>query len=60
MSDSYPPSVVEKEWVATRGGVVVERGDTRKVVERKLRRQGKPAKAYEIMAVPKAHGSMFL
>lgn len=61
MSDLYSPSTtVEKEWAAIRDEEIAEKADTHGKVREALREQREDPDDYEIVALPKAYGSIWI
>lgn len=54
------PITIEKEWAAVDGEDIVLMAESKDGVETRLREQGYDPNDYDIVALPKAHNSMFI
>lgn len=53
-------TTVEKEWAAIQDEEIVVQRDTEKAVRDELRSRGESPDDYEIVALPKVHGSIWV
>lgn len=54
------PMPIEKEWAAVQQDEILLKRDTRDAAKKAARMEGLRPEHYEIVALPKAHGSVFL
>lgn len=54
------PIQIDKEWAAVDGNDIIVKADEKESVVAKLRKKGLDEGDYEIVALPKSHGSMFV
>jgi len=67
MNDSKPilvadggTTIIDKEWAAIQDEEIAEKADTEGRVREKLQEQAEDPDDYEIVALPKAHGSIWI